>query len=131
MVTKMPTSSLTDYFDALDRIKNGVPINVRKGVKITNDSVALEAGRKKGSIKKSRDSFSDLINSINIAASEQFKNSNQFEDKLKATRFKAEQYRLELEAALGREISLLYELYETKKQLAKLTGSKVIPLRKT
>jgi len=127
----MPTSSLTDYFDALDRIKNGVPINVRKGVKITNDSVALEAGRKKGSIKKSRDSFSDLINSINIAASEQFKNSNQFEDKLKATRFKAEQYRLELEAALGREISLLYELYETKKQLAKLTGSKVIPLRKT
>ncbi len=126
----MPTPSLTDYFDALNRIKNGNPINVRKGIKITNDSVALEAGRKKGSIKKSRDSFSDLINAINIAASEQLKNSNQFEDKLTAARLKAEQYRLELEAALAREISLLYELYETKKQLAKLTGTNVIPLRK-
>jgi hypothetical protein len=126
----MSTSSLTDYFDALSRIKNGNPINVRKGVKITNDSVALEAGRKKGSIKKSRDSFCDLINAINIAASEQLKNSNQFEEKLKASRVKADQYRLELEAALGREISLLHELYETKKQLAQLTGKNVIPLRK-
>lgn len=126
----MSTSSLSDYFDALERIKNGTPINVRKDVKITNDSVALEAGRKKGSIKKSRDSFSDLISAINIAAVDQLKNSNQFEEKLKAARQKAEHYRLEFEAAVGREISLLHELYETKKQLAKLTGTNVIPLRK-
>ena len=39
---------LQDYFDALDRLKNGKPINVPKGTKITNDSVSLEAGRKKG-----------------------------------------------------------------------------------
>ncbi|WP_036275947.1 hypothetical protein [Methylomonas sp. 11b] len=126
----MPTSSLTDYFDALDRIKNGTPINVRKGVKITNDAVALEASRKKGSIKKARDSFSDFINAIDVAAAEQAKNSNQFEDKLIKSRLKAEQYRLELEAALGREISLLNELYEVKKQLAQLAGTNVIPLRK-
>lgn len=126
----MSTSSLRDYFDALERIKNGTLINVRKGVKITNDSVALEAGRKKGSIKRSRDSFSDLISAINIAAADQGKNSNQAEEKLKAARLKAEEYRLALEAAVGREISLLHELYETKKQLAKLTGKNVIPLRK-
>lgn len=126
----MPTSSLTDYFDALDRIKDGTPIHVRKGVKITNDAVALEAGRKKGSIKKFRDSFSDLIAAINTAAIEQQKISLRNEDKLANSRAKAEQYRAELESALAREISLLYELYELKKQLSKLTGSNVIPLRK-
>lgn len=123
-------NSLNDYFDALERIKKGSPIHVRKGVKITNDAVALEAGRKKGSIKKSRDTFTDLIDAINIAAIEQFKSFSNNEDKLANAKAEAKQYRLELEAALGREISLIYELYETKKQLAKLTGTNVIPLRK-
>jgi len=41
----------------------------------------------------------------------------------------AEQYRRELEAALAREVSLLKELYEIRKQLAQLTGVKVLPLR--
>ncbi len=43
---------LQDYFDALERLKTGKPVNVPKGTKITNDSVSLEAGRKKGTIKK-------------------------------------------------------------------------------
>jgi|LakWasMet15_LOW5_FD_contig_41_574113_length_1089_multi_2_in_0_out_0_2 hypothetical protein len=126
----MTNNPLTDYFDALERIKKGKPIHVLKGVKITNDSVALEAGRKKGSIKKSRAVFSNLINAINIASAEQLQTSNGYEDKLIATKAKANQYRLELESALAREVSLLYELYEVKKQLAQLTGSNVIPLRK-
>ena len=41
-------NNLLDYFDALERLKSGKPINVPKGTKITNDSVALEAGRKRG-----------------------------------------------------------------------------------
>jgi len=126
----MTNNSLIDYFDALERLKKGISIHVRKGVKITNDAVALEAGRKKGSIKKSRDSFADLIDAINIAATEQLKSSANDENKLANARAKAEQYRIELEAALAREISLLYELYELKKQLSKLTGSNVIPLRR-
>ena len=125
----MTNNSLIDYFEALERLRKGTPINVRKGVKITNDAVALEAGRKKGSIKKSRASFSDLIDAINIAATEQLKSSTNNENKLTNARAKAEQYRIELEAALGREISLLYELYQLKKQLSKLTGSNVIALR--
>lgn len=126
----MTNNPLIDYFDALERIKKGSTIHVRKGEKITNDAVAIEAGRKKGSIKKSRDSFADLIKAINIAATEQLKNSTNNEDKLANARAKAEQYRTELDAALAREISLLCELYELKKQLSKLTGSNVIPLRK-
>jgi hypothetical protein len=35
-----------------------------KGSKVNNDNVALEAGRKRGSIKKSRESFLELIGEI-------------------------------------------------------------------
>ena len=38
---------LKDYFEALERLKKGKPTNVPKGTRITNDSVSLEAGRKK------------------------------------------------------------------------------------
>ena len=37
-----------EYFDALDRLKSNNPTNVPKGSKINNDTVALEAGRKRG-----------------------------------------------------------------------------------
>jgi hypothetical protein len=40
-----------------------------------------------------------------------------------------DQYRDELDAALGRELSLLRELYAVKKQLAALTGGSVLPIR--
>jgi hypothetical protein len=57
---------LKEYFAALGRLKEGKPVNVPKGTRITNDSVSLEAGRKKGTIKKSRPIFSDLIEAIDM-----------------------------------------------------------------
>ena len=126
----MTDNSLNDYFAALERIIAGIPLHVPKGAKITNDSVAVEAGRKKGSIKKSRDNFSNLIAAIKLAAEEQNKKSSNVQDKLNNTKIKAAQYRTDLEAALARELSLLYEVYELKKQLPKITGSNIIPIRK-
>ncbi|WP_043589208.1 hypothetical protein [Chromobacterium haemolyticum] len=123
------TQPLADYFEALDRLKAGRPLNVSSGTKITNDAVSLEAGRGKGSIKKSRPIFADLIQAIDDAAMEQSKGSNQQKEKLDKAKHSADQYRIELEAALAREISLLYELYEVKKQLAQLTGTNTLPLR--
>ncbi|MFD1122452.1 hypothetical protein ACFQ2T_08065 [Methylophilus flavus] len=123
------TQSLADYFEALDRLVRGCPINVPKGTKITNDAVSLEAGRGKGSIKKSRTIYVDLIQAIDTAAAEQSKAYNQQKQKLDKAKLSAQQYRLELEAALAREVSLLYELYEVKKQLAKFTGANILPLR--
>lgn len=123
------TQLLADYFDALSRLKTGRPIHVPKGTKITNDAVSLEAGRGKGSIKKSRPVFADLIQAIDAAAAEQSKGSNQQKERLDKAKLSADQYRLELEAALAREVSLLYELYEVKKQLAQLTGANALPLR--
>ena len=61
-------NTLQDYFDALERLKNNKTINVPLGTKISNDAVSLEAGRKKGTIKKSRPQFAELIAKIDTAA---------------------------------------------------------------
>jgi hypothetical protein len=123
------THSLTDYFEALERIRVGRPTNIPKGTKITNNSVSLEAGRKIGSIKKSRTVFTALIQTIDAAAMDQSKESIQQKNKLDKAKTMVDQFRSELEASLAREVSLLYELYEVKKQLARLTGVNVIPIR--
>ncbi|RQU90645.1 hypothetical protein DF053_03340 [Burkholderia cepacia] len=120
---------IQDYFDALNRLKTGTAIRISKGTSITNDAVALEAGRGKGSIKKSRSIFADLIAAIDLAASEQFNGKKQHKEKLNEAKLAADRYRLDLEAALAREVSLLYELYDVKKQLAALTGGNVLPIR--
>ena len=118
----MTTEPIKEYFDALERLK-------RRREKINNDAVALEAGRKKGSIKKSRPQFDDLIIAIEMAAAEQARPRNEQLEKLNKVRNTADDLRAQLDAALGRELSLLAEVFELKKRLAKLTGDKVIPIR--
>ena len=119
---------LGEYFEALERLKQGKPLHVSVGIKISNDSVALEAGRNKGAIKKSRSIFADLIVAIDMAANEQ--NILPI-DQRKVLKLQDEvnTLRKDLERALGREMSLLYENYQLKKQLNTLNGVNVIPIR--
>lgn len=125
----MSENALKDYYSALERIKKGCPNIVPKGSKINNDAISLEAGRGKGSIKRSRAIFVDLIQAIEDAAKDRAHPNNEQKDRLLKVKSKADQYRRELEASLAREISLLYELFETKKTIALLTGDKILPLR--
>lgn len=125
------SSPLTEYFEALERLKANKPVRVGKGIRITNDSVALEAGRGKGSIKKSRTVFADLIQAIDEAAAAQTQWATTDKVKLDKAKETTAKYREQLDAALAREVSLLYEVYTLKKQIAALTGSSVIPIRKT
>lgn len=125
----MPNHPLDDYFDALERLKKGMPKRVPKGTKITNDAVALEAGRGKGSIKKSRLVFASLIAAIEEAGQTQASSARENQERLVKTKALAEDYRAKWEAALGRELCLLRELAETKKKLAKLTGANILPIR--
>ncbi|WP_205700400.1 hypothetical protein [Crenobacter intestini] len=120
---------MTDYYDALERLVAGTPKVVALGTKITNDAVALEAGRGKGSIKKSRDIFADLIVAIDQAAEAQAKAAKPDKERLAKLKASADDYREKWEAALGREVCLLREVYELKKQLAALTGGSVLPIR--
>lgn len=121
---------LGEYFEALERLKLGKPLHVFVGKKISNDSVALEAGRSKGAIKKSRSIFADLIVAIEVAAKEQ-KVLPIDQRKVLKLQDEVNTLRKDLEGALGREMSLLYENYQLKKQLNTLNGVNVIPIRHT
>lgn len=67
------SEALNLYYEALNRLQKGTPIVLPKGTRISNDSVSIEAGRKKGSIKKSRPGFLGLITAIKQANELQFK----------------------------------------------------------
>lgn len=61
-------SAVENYMAALRRLVAGKPNNVPKGSAINKDTVALEAGRRRGSIKKSRAENAALIAAIEAAA---------------------------------------------------------------
>lgn len=125
----MASNSLTEYFEALERLQKGVPNVVSKGIKITNDSVAIEAGRGKGSIKKSRPIFAALIEAIDSAAEQQADSTNAEKNKLKEAKSEAKRYRELWEEALCREASLAKQLWDERQawaaKEAALTGEKV------
>lgn len=120
---------LNDYFEALERLKRGNPVNVPKGTKITNDSVSLEAGRKKGTIKKSRPMFRDLIAAIDTAGAENARPVNESKTRLAEAKAEAKKYRELWEQSLGREVSLVKQLWDERQawanEKAALTGGKV------
>lgn len=120
---------LSEYFEALERLINGRPVNVPKGSKITNDNVSMEAGRKKGTIKKSRPVFQELINAIDAAAAAQAQPLDSTKAALEAAKADAARYRALWEESMSREVSLVKQLWEEQKQWAKekaaLTGEKV------
>lgn len=126
----MASQPLDDYFGALERLRKGTQKIVPKGTKITNDAVAVEAGRGKGSIKKSRLVFADLIAAIDEAAQVQASPARQSTERLAKAKGLAVDYRGKWEAALARELCLLRDIAELRKTLAKLTGEKVLPIRR-
>lgn len=124
------SSSLNDYFEALDRLKRNEPQVVAKNTKITNDAVALEARRQKGSIKKSRAVFGDLILAIEDASNEQSKALKKPDEQVDKLKSDVSYYKKAWEDALAREISLLNEVFELRKKLSELNGSNVFPIKK-
>jgi len=120
---------LKDYYDALDRLKKGSPIRVAKGVRITNDAVSLEAGRKKGTIKKSRPLFKDLIAEIGAAADLKSGPQELRAEQLSFAKAEVGRYRALWEEALAREVSLVNQLWKERDDWAQeksaLTGEKV------
>ena len=121
---------LSHYFAALERLKNGECINVPVGTKISNDAVSLEAGRKVGSIKKSRAQHHQLIQKIDQYAAEQAKIDDSLELQLVQFKEQIRQLRDKLDESMGRELSLLLHVFELNKKIHNFSGDKVVPLRK-
>lgn len=124
-------SSIVEYFQALERLKSNKPINVPIGTKINNDNVAIEAGRSKGSIKKSRSQFSILIEEIKKA---QVKPESQIDilaTKLSKTKKELVCYKQKYEASIGREIMLLERIDQLEKELKILSKNNILVLKTT
>lgn len=119
-------TAMEEYFEALDRLKRNQPMRLSKGTKISNDSVSLEAGRGKGSIKKARPFFADLIDAIDAAADLQAKPDVDQLVKITKVREQVVKYRALYEEAIVREVSLLKENFELKRELKRLGGTKVV-----
>ena len=118
-------SALHDYYAALARLKANKPTVLAKGSAINNDTVALEAGRKRGSIKKSR--HAALIESIELAAQQAGQNvlspTQQVEkakNKTKAVKTDYEQLEENYEILLGKCNSLLLENLELRQKIRNL-----------
>jgi len=121
------TTALEDYQAALKRL-------VERQAEITNDAVSIEAGRKPGSIKKSRPEFASLLQEIDAAKNRSRAKQpavvaataglNETIDKLRA---QVRDLTAKLNESAGREICLLRELKNVKLQLNNITGGSVVP----
>lgn len=100
------------YFAALERLKF-------RGDPISNDAVAMEAGKGRGSIKKGRPAHAKLIEEIDkaIKAGKEVKVAS---DPLPGLRRDIEELTRRLDQSLDREIALLNELYELRAKVKQL-----------
>lgn len=104
-------NNIDDYYSALERLIQNEPIIVPVGTKISYDAVSLEAGKSKGSIKKSRPIFTELIKRI-----DSFKKNHKDNDDIKIKRLRHEilELKTQLDNSLAREICLIIELHKLK-----------------
>lgn len=114
-------SVVNEYYAALERLKAHKPTVLPKGSAINNDTVALEAGRKRGSIKKSR--HAALIEAIELAAQQAGQNVlspaqqvEQAKSKTEAVKTEHEQLKEDYEKLLEKCNSLLLENFELKQK---------------
>ena len=115
-------SVLHEYYAALARLKANKPTVLAKDSAINNDTVALEAGRKRGSIKKSRHAM--LIEAIELAAQQAGQNIlsptqqiEQAKNRTKAAKSDYEQLQEDYEKLLEKCNSLLLENFELRQKV--------------
>mgnify|MGYP000088374286 CR=1 FL=1 len=119
------SNALHEYYEALDRLKANNTIRVPKGTKISKDAVALEAGRKRGSIKNSRAIFSDLITDITTAIQEQKTKTGTHQVQLDKVKAERNRYKNLYEESLGRELSMLRQIDILRTELSEMNQKSV------
>jgi septal ring factor EnvC (AmiA/AmiB activator) len=108
-----PKVQVDQYFAALERLK-------ARGEPISNDAVALEAGRGRGSIKKSRPAHAELIAAIDKAMTEQ-QETRVAVNPVPGLKSDIEELKRRLDQSLDREVALLHELYDLRAKVNQLS----------
>ena len=106
-----------------DRLKSNKPLRLPKGTLISKDTVALEAGRKRSSIKKSRPMFDNLIADIELSALQQSKPAQDSKDAFVQLKSEKDHYRNLYHEALNRELMLLKRLADLERGLKNNAGN--------
>jgi hypothetical protein len=114
------SEAVTEYEEALDRLVNNKPKRVPVGTRINNNSVAKEAGRKKGSVR-ARPGFHDLLQAIKDAAEAQPEQELKEKASERLARVQEDQrrYKKLYEDALSRELSWLAMIVDLQEELQK------------
>ncbi len=116
------TPTVKEYFAALERLKQNKPERVEKGSVINKDTVALEAGRKRGSIRN-RVGFESLIEAIATASAEPSTVSTKKRSHTNPGQTaQIEMLKRDLDLARSRYMSLLYLNAGMAKTIRKLGG---------
>ena len=118
--------TLEEYYDALHRLIENNPVNIPKNSKINKDTVALEAGRKRGSIKKSREVFLELIEAIKKASDDKNKSTVQHIEQISNFKNKMNTFKSLYEEGLNRELMYLERINELEKSLKKKSNLSII-----
>ena len=108
-----PKVQVDQYFAALERLK-------ARGEPISNDAVVLEAGRGRGSIKKSRPAHAELIAAIDNAMTEQ-QETRVAVNPVPGLKSDIEELKRRLDQSLDREVALLHELYDLRAKVNQLS----------
>lgn len=127
-------SAEENYLSALDRLERDEPEILPKGTFINNDTVALEAGRKRGSIKNLR--YPDLCKAIVEAAKRQqaqisairvssVEGVTRSDEADKALKEKYKTLERDYKIALQKNISLVYEVFTLRKKVSELEQKQV------
>ncbi len=108
-----PKVQVDQYFAALERLK-------ARGDPISNDAVALEAGKGRGSIKKSRPAHVELIAAIDNAMKEQHE-TKVVVNPVPGLKSDIDALKKRLDQSLDREVALLNELYDLRAKVNQLS----------
>lgn len=92
---------------------------IARGDPISNDAVALEAGSRRGAIKKSRPAYIDLIKDIDTAETARLAKTESV-DPVPKLRDENERLKRRLDQALERELCLLNEVYTLREEVRQL-----------
>lgn len=115
------SSTVREYFAALERLKKNAPIRVPKGSPINKDQVALEAGRKRGTIRN-RPGFERLIAEIESAGEQPQPTKKKRVQSNPNQTAEIELLKRDLDVARSRYMSLLHLNAEMAKVIRRLGG---------
>lgn len=122
--------NMTDCFLSLERLISGHPRIVKGYYKINNDTVAIEAGLPRGSIKKHNKTHELLIKEISKYYGKEFNKAASNSEKLKKSSTKVKALEKELNDSLAREALMIKRIIELEVTLKRLSNVRSIRTQK-